>query len=373
MKLDFSVRSVAENWNEDLLLLDNGHLLQTSEWAEVKRKNGWVAFYLQWKVDAQLVAAAMVLERGLALSSISFKIRMHYVPKGPIFGESVDVAQLKQIEKDLVGFSKSRKAFVLNMDPEVLVGKGVPDTESEENFAFGETFVDYLKEQGWFFAPSQPQFQNSIFIDLTPDEDVLLSAMKQKTRYNVRLAGKKGVKVRVGNEADFEMLAKMYAITAQRDGFAIRDLAYYIRVWTIFFEKGMLKPLIAEVDGDAVAGLMLFVFGKMSWYIYGMSNGKHRNKMPTYLLQWEAMRISKELGCETYDLWGAPDEFSEEDRMWGVYRFKDGLGGYVVRHVGNWELPLRPFNYFLYQKLVPALLDMMRFLGRKRTKSAIGK
>jgi lipid II:glycine glycyltransferase (peptidoglycan interpeptide bridge formation enzyme) len=317
------------------------------------------------------VAVAMVLERGLALSSISFKIRMHYVPKGPIFDKSVDVAQLTQIEKDLVRFSKSRKAFVLNMDPEVLMGKGVPDTESEEKSAFGEMFVSFLKKQGWFFAPSQPQFKNSIFIDLTPDEDALLSAMKQKTRYNVRLASKKGVVVRVGTVDDFEMLAKMYAITAQRDNFAIRDLAYYIRVWTIFFEKGMLKPLIAEVDGEAVAGLMLFVFGKMSWYIYGMSNGDHRNKMPTYLLQWEAMRISKELGCEIYDLWGAPDEFCEEDRMWGVYRFKEGLGGYVVRHVGNWELPLRPLIYFLYQKLVPFILKVMRSFGNKRTQKEL--
>lgn len=371
MKLDFVVRDSVENWDEELLTLENGHLLQTSEWAEVKRKNGWVASYLSWRAEGELIAAALLLERGLSLSSISFKIRMHYVPKGPIFAKNISIDAIKQIEKDLVGFSKSRKAFVLNMDPEVLVGRGVPDTESDEKSEFGDNFINLLKTKGWFFAPSQPQFQNSIFIDLKPDEDTLLSAMKQKTRYNVRLAGKKGVVVRIGTQDDFEMLAKMYAITAQRDGFAIRDLSYYKNVWQVFYEKGMLKPLIAEVDGEAVAGLMLFVFGKMSWYIYGMSNGNHRNKMPTYLLQWEAIKVSKELGCEIYDLWGAPDVFSEEDRMWGVYRFKDGLGGYVVRHVGNWELPLRPFIYFLYQKLVPSILNLMRSVGNKKTQKEL--
>lgn len=369
--MKFVINQDSAQWDETLLKLPKAHILQTTEWAQVKAGNGWDAFYLTWSLDGTLIAAALLLERSLDLSVISFTVRMHYIPKGPVFKEQVSVAQLNAIENDLVKFSKSRKAFVLNMDPEIVVGKGIPDSENDVLNDFGEDFEGLLKTKGWFFADSQPQFKNSIFINLNSTEDELLKNMKQKTRYNIRLSGRKGVTVRVGNQEDFDMLSKMYAVTSQRDGFAIRDLKYYKNVWEIFFAQGMLKPLIAEVDGEPVAGLMLFVFGKTSWYIYGMSNGNHRNKMPTYLLQWEAIRISKEAGCEVYDLWGAPDLFDENDRMWGVFRFKQGLGGEVVRHIGNWELPLRPFIYILYTSVVPWLLKGMRLFGKRQTKSEL--
>ncbi len=133
----------------------------------------------------------------------------------------------------------------------------------------------------------------------------------------------------------------MYSETASRDEFIIRDHAYYLDVWTRFYENGMLTPLIAEVEDQAVAAIMLFTYANRSWYIYGMSASEHREKMPNYLLQWEAICSAKSAGSTVYDLWGAPDEFSENDRMWGVYQFKRGLGGYEVITPGAWDFPLR--------------------------------
>ena len=103
-----------------------------------------------------------------------------------------------------------------------------------------------------------------------------------------------------------------------------------------------------------------------------MSSLAHRDKMPNYLLQWEAIRRSKAANCYVYDLWGAPDEFIESDPLWGVYRFKEGLGGTVHRHIGAWDLPMNRILYKLYSKTLPGLLDIMRTHGKVSTKQLNG-
>jgi lipid II:glycine glycyltransferase (peptidoglycan interpeptide bridge formation enzyme) len=204
--------------------------------------------------------------------------------------------------------------------------------------------------------------------------------MKQKTRYNIRLAERKGVTIRRGSQSDVPLLYQMYAETSQRDDFIIRDETYYQTVLQIFQANSILQtqnqpavqPLIAEVDGTPVAAVVIFLFAGKAWYLYGMSREAHREKMPNYLLQWEAIRLAKSLGCQVYDLWGAPDQFEESDSMWGVYRFKEGLGGSVVRHIGAWDFPIQPFLYRLYTQTLPRLLTVMRQHQKNRTKRLIG-
>jgi lipid II:glycine glycyltransferase (peptidoglycan interpeptide bridge formation enzyme) len=218
-------------------------------------------------------------------------------------------------------------------------------------------------------------------LDLSPSEDELLARMKQKTRYNIRLAGRKGVTMRVGTINDLTMLYKMYAETSIRDSFVIRDEEYYQTVWQTFMQSSIAnrqssipraEPLIAEVDGETVAAIFVFYFAGRAYYIYGMSREAHREKMPNYLLQWEAMRRAKATGCSVYDLWGAPDEFDERDSMWGVFRFKEGLGGQVVRTLGAWDFTPKPFWYKMYSEVIPRVLDVMRSRGKSRTKQQIG-
>jgi lipid II:glycine glycyltransferase (peptidoglycan interpeptide bridge formation enzyme) len=220
--------------------------------------------------------------------------------------------------------------------------------------------------------------------------------MKQKTRYNIRLAEKKGVSLRIGTQNDFGMLYKMYAETSVRDGFVIRDEEYYQTVWQIFTanvgppisnlksqitnsreaslwdQLPFTEPLIAEVNHEPVAAIFVFYFAERAYYVYGMSRDIHREKMPTYLLQWAAMKRARAKGCTVYDLWGAPDIFDESDSMWGVYRFKEGLGGKVVRTLGAWDFAPNPFWYKLYSEIIPRLLDIIRARGRAKTKQSLG-
>ena len=209
----------------------------------------------------------------------------------------------------------------------------------------------------------------------------MLARMKQKTRYNIRLAQKKGVTVRVGTVDDLPRMYRMYAETSVRDGFVIREEGYYQAVWKIFMQtpvsnsnlQPFSEPLIAEVDGIMVGAVSMFYFAGKAVYLFGMSTDEHREKMPNHLLQWEAMRRAKALGCSTYNLWGAPDKFDESDGLWGVFRFKDGLGGTVLRTLGAWDFTPHPLLYKLYTELLPRIMDLMRARGKARTRQSIGE
>jgi lipid II:glycine glycyltransferase (peptidoglycan interpeptide bridge formation enzyme) len=280
----------------------------------------------------------------------------------------------ERVLNDLHAFAKRQGAIFLKIDPDVVLGTGIPEGMDDAVDNRGQAVMSDLKRRGWIFSSDQIQFRNTVVIDLSPSEDEMLARMKQKTRYNVRLAGKKGVTVRTGTLEDLPLLYKMYAETSVRDGFVIRDEGYYQTVWQAFMkgDSPTCEPLIAEVEGESVAAIFVFYFSGRAYYIYGMSRTAHREKMPNYLLQWEAMRRARAAGCEIYDLWGAPDVFDESDSMWGVFRFKQGLGGQVLRTLGAWDFTPKPFWYKMYSEIIPRVLDVMRSRGKSRTKQQIG-
>ncbi len=121
-----------------------------------------------------------------------------------------------------------------------------------------------------------------------------------------------------------------------------------------------------------MAAVSLFYFAGQAIYLFGMSRDEHREKMPNHLLQWEAMRRAKALGCRIYNLWGAPNEFDESDDLWGVFRFKEGLGGYVFRTLGAWDFTPNPLLYKLYTQVLPHLMDVMRSRGKSKTRQSLG-
>ncbi len=366
-----------EEWNAMIARLPNPHLLQTWEWAQVKRAYGWEPIPLIWNDASQaataVYAAAMVLKRQILRRAFAARLSILYVPKGPLLDWSQEGCR-KAVLSDLQRLAKSHGAVFLKLDPDVVVGTGIPGERGAAESAAGRSVETELRQMGWSFAADQIQFKNTVLIDLKQPEEEILARMGQKTRYNIRLATKKGVAVRDAGVGDLSLLYRMYAETSDRDGFVIRGEAYYRRVWTTFMENGArngdpaAEALIAEVEGQPVAALWVFRFARRAYYLYGMSRQAHREKMPNHLLQWEAIRRARARGCEVYDLWGAPNVFDATDSMWGVFRFKQGLGGEIVRTLGAWDYPARPFWYKTYTGIVPRLLDVMRRQGRERTR-----
>lgn len=351
-------------WNRIIAPLAGASILQTAEWGAIKGARGWTPRYVLWRNASGAVVGAALVLRKKVLGPIEFR----YLPRGPLF-DPANIALAAQIVRDLESDARKSHALFIKLDRDIPIGYNVPGTEAYREDADGLKFLALLKERGAVFSEAQIQFANSVWIDLTPDGETLFANMKQRTRYKARLAGKKGVTIRRGDPSDFEILYDSYHETAARDRFIIREKSYYLDVWSRFFANGMLIPLIAEVEGSFVAAVMLFVFAGKAWYIYGMSSGNHREKMPNYALQWEAIRTAKESGAKIYDLWGAPDVFDESDRMWGVYQFKRGLGGFEVISPGAYDIPLHPHLYRLYTWSLKTLTDVRRWLYRQRHRS----
>jgi lipid II:glycine glycyltransferase (peptidoglycan interpeptide bridge formation enzyme) len=334
-------------WDDVIAGLPHAHLLQTWEWGEFKSRYGWSARRLAWG-DGR---AAQVLLR----SAVRGGLKVMYVPKGPLLDWADGDLRARALD-DLEALARRERAIFLKIDPDV-------------SAAF--QLEQALHQRGWRFSPDQIQFRNTVRLDLSRGEGEILAAMKQKTRYNIRLAEKKGVRLRVGSLADMEILYRMYAETSVRDGFVIRPAEYYHDAWGSFITAGLAQSFIAEVEGEPVSGLIVFKFARTAWTMYGMSREAHREKMPNHLLQWEAMRWAKAQGCEVYDFWGAPDEFVETDPLWGVWKFKEGFGGQVVRHIGAWDYAPMPWLYRLYTMVLPRVLGVMRRRGLRQTRRAL--
>ena len=313
-------------WDELLESFPQAHLLQTAGWAEFKAPFGWSSARVR-----SANACAQILFRSLPLG-----LSIAYLPKGPV-GENWEelVPQIDQL-------CRTRKAVFLQVEPDLM--------EPLPAELLQGVFADFKREKHTI----QPR--RTILVNLERTEEELLAAMKQKTRYNIRLAEKKGVQVR--QSSDLRGFYRMMQTTAKRDGFALHDFSYYQHVFQVFEPRGKCALLEAHLDNQPLAYLMVFLHRERSWYFYGASDDESRNLMPTYLLQWEAMRWARARGAASYDLWGIPDEDEEvlerdftsrSDGLWGVYRFKRGFGGVVACSAPAFIKVYRPLIYKAYQ------------------------
>ena len=308
------------------------HILQTDAWGELKSAFGWYAV----RAEAGSVSA-QILFRKLPLG-----LTIAYIPKPPVSLFRKSVALGEEVDR----ICKANKAIFLKVEPDEW-------EDADQQYAL----------EGWRIGdPIQPP--RTIVIDLRGTEDEILGRMKQKTRYNIRLAEKKGVSVRKWDDvaAFFEMMQ----VTGGRDGFGVHSQEYYQRAYELFVgSEAAAKSaelFVAEYEGKPLGAVMVFISGNRAWYMYGASNNQERNRMPTYLVQWEAMRWAKERGADLYDLYGVPDHdeahlekhFNGTQRnegLWGVYRFKRGFGGEVKRAAQALDRVYKPLLYAVYRNV----------------------
>jgi peptidoglycan pentaglycine glycine transferase (the first glycine) len=322
-------------WDECISCHPDVHILQTREWGALKDAFGWQSVRL---VNAGM--GAQILFRRLPLG---FSIA--YIPKGPLYLSDEPLHKGNAFWEDVDHLCKSNRAVFLKVEPDAW----------EEPAVKGQAPQQPLLPPGFRLSSQAVQPRRTLLVDISGDEEQVLARMKQKTRYNIRLALKKGIVVR--SSADLESFYRLMQVTGGRDSFGVHSLSYYRKAYELFHPRGSCELLIAEFKREPLAGLMAFANGKRAWYFYGASANEHRERMPTYLLQWEAMRWARGLGCTLYDLWGVPDvdeetleaNFTKHNQgLWGVYRFKRGFGGQLRRTAGPWDRVYFPWLYAIY-------------------------
>ncbi|HEX5837926.1 MAG TPA: peptidoglycan bridge formation glycyltransferase FemA/FemB family protein [Anaerolineales bacterium] len=311
------------DWTRFLTSFPNAHLLQTGEWGELKSGFGWKPVRI---VNGE--AGVQILFRNVPLG-----FTIGYIPKAnpdSTLWPEIDVA------------CRQYRAIFLKLEPDLWKDL-TPDTRHPT-----------LRT-----SPHNIQPPRTILVDIQGSDDEILARMKQKTRYNIRLAEKKGVTVRPW--ADLQAFHNMMLTTGGRDGFGVHSLEYYRRAYDLLHPKGKCEILVAEYGGKPLAALFVACHGNRAYYLYGASTDEERNRMPAYLVQWEAMKWAKAHGCEEYDLWGVPDEEEatleanfekRQDGLWGVYRFKRGFGGQLKRAAQAMDRVYNPLLYWAYLKFI---------------------
>ena len=313
-------------WDRLLLGL-GGHVLQSYRWGEFKRRHGW-------DVERLTIHRGPAGGRVVGAAQIFFKRRyglsVGYVPRGPV----LDFADERALTAGLAALDRlcrERRAIALLIEPDDPAGRALAC------HGFAPT---------WRSLHFQPRRTIKVAVDR--GDDALLAAMKPKTRYNVRLAMKRGVTVRCGaGEADLDAFYRLAAETARRDGFGIHTRAYYADLLGVFGDRAAL--FLAECGGEPAAAVIALRAGQEAIYHSGASSERHRQAMPSYLAQFAALRWARDRGCAWYDLWGIPEDDEPPAQagragtanvragLWGVYRFKQGFGGEVVAYPGTYE------------------------------------
>ena len=329
----------------------NGNLLQSEFWGTFKAAAGWTPRAFQWKTGTP---AGVFQGRFLLLvRCFPGSLCMAYIPYGPSLPAELDT-DTAAVSKLLTNIARGLKShlpkscFVIRFD---LTGGTRGKVGSPESAIRPQPLTRPLRP-----APYRVQPPDTVILSLEPDEEAILSGMHKKTRYNIRLASKKGVEIHrhTGKDALKALPGwyELYRETGLRDGISLHPESYYRRLFEQA-QAGDGSPEISlytgEHEGDTLAGIIVVRSGRRSVYMYGASGALKRELMPNQLLQWTAIRDARRDGALEYDFFGIPPADDPTHPMHGLWRFKTGFGGDILHYRGAWDYPCKPAVYGLYR------------------------
>ncbi len=333
--------------NAFVIFSNGGQFLQSFEWGEFQQSLGNKVWRLAAEQEGEIVAAATVISRPLPLSRSYL-----YCPYGPIFHPDLSAEQKEKAIK--LFLSEGRDITISTRDRLEVFFRLEPRLSAEE---LGNFFFNLGLKQATAVQP-----RDTVIVDLQPSLDEILRQMHHKTRYNIRLAERKGVTVRQGSSAeDLEIFWQLLQLTTRRNNFHSHPKFYYEKMWNFFTHSEIdnqstltIELFIAEYQGQPLAAGLFSFFGDRVMYLHGASSDQHRNLMAPYLLHWHLIKLGKQYGYRFYDLNGIVSDKrklnkGEKESHWqGITRFKKGFGGKEVNYVGAWDWVYDQTWYFLY-------------------------
>lgn len=330
-------------------LIKNGAcFLQSFEWGEFKKSFGlWDVKRFILQDNNEIKAGFSLFVRNIPFTNKTFL----YIPRGPVVKEQSCPEIFETIKKQ----GETHRSIFLKIEPE----SGDIPANSIEN-------------------KKHIQPRCTIILDLTKDENSILAGFESKTRYNVRIAQKKGIEiVKTEEKSGIRKFFNILEETRKRQKFLIHQNNYYETLWDIFHPQKMVHLFMAYYQKKPIAGLFLITFGEKCWYLYGASSAEHREAMPNYGLHWEVIKWAKSKGLKAYDLWGIPyikDENSvppKDHPLFGVWRFKKGFGGKIVRYPGTFDIPYSVMYYNVFEKGLKTYFKLRNIFTRGGTKDAL--
>jgi peptidoglycan pentaglycine glycine transferase (the first glycine) len=335
-------------WNEFVGASACCNVTQSYEWGNLVHYLGCSEVLRVGIINdaGQLCAAMLVLVMHAPILNWAY----FYAPRGPIVDDP-DGPALSMLLNFVKVEARKRQAFMLKVEPSVADG----DLK----------WLKALQRRGFRPNSYATHLRHEWVLDIRPSEETLLAEMKEKWRYNIRLASRKGVTVRQGqSQADLDTFYRMYEVTSVRDQFIIHDKAHYQDILRMFGEQNRSVLLLAECEGQVIAGTISVSLGRWSWYMFGASANEYRERMPNHLLQWTAIQWARSQGCWYYNFRGIPDILVAGEELWGVYVFKRGFGGYPIRFLETHDLVYQPLIYEAYRHL----LEVKRWNDERRRK-----
>ena len=299
-----------------------------------KVKEGWIGEQVYLEEDGKIIAAmSLIIRRAFAGFSLM------YAPRAPICDFS-DTQLVKRLLDEAKPLAKKYHAFVLRFDPEL---PRLPQLEEE----YRKMGLKVRNDGCDKYDLIQPRYNMILNLD-EPSFDELMPHFSEKTRYNIRLAVKKGVEVRVCGQEMVHDFTQIMIETGMRDNFVTRNEAYFSNLLKNLGEHARLY--MAFHEGTPIAGTLAIWFGDKVWYLYGASSNHHRNLMPNYLLQWNMIQWALEKKCRIYDFRGVSGDLSEDNPLYGLYKFKKGFNGEFTEFVGEMDLILSKPLYVMIDK-----------------------
>lgn len=267
-----------------------------------------------------------------------------YIPRGPVREKNIEKEELRGVMADLVELAKINKAAWIRID----------NFDSRMKSIFKKNKNKVVK------APHDMQPKQLFIIDIEKKEEDILTGMKPKTRYNIKLAEKKGVEIRLiedlrGNNNKIEKFLDLIEETGDRKGINFHPREYY-RKMLKNIDNENLKLYVAIYKNKIIAGALLVIYGRIATYLHGASSDKNKNVMAPFLLQWEMIRAAKKLGATRYDFGGVSidDCDKKREKKWaGVTRFKKGFSrrAVPVEFSGSYDIIINPIRYWMYRFL----------------------
>lgn len=275
-----------------------------------------------------------------------------YAPRGPVCDiNNIDL--LNKLIADAKEIANAVNACVIMLDPDV--------TLDNTEYVKALESAGFKGKNGKNFEGTQPRFVFRLNVKgKTADE--LMAEFHSKTRYNIRVALKNGVEVKIADKSEARTFYEIMLETGMRDNFVTRPLSYFESMLQNLGDNARLY--MAYYEGKAIAGTLAVHYGNKVWYLYGASSNAYRNVMPNYLLQFEMIKWAVDEGCDIYDFRGVSGDLSPENPLYGLYKFKKGFSGDLVEFIGEYELITKPFVYKSMQKARHILSIFTRIVYR---------